>query len=175
MVVTSRRPLALRGVGDSAGRVTAVGIMRCSFVDPSSGRVSTVDLPNVHVCPSSGCFLLGNDARRAGVFFNGETGHVRVRDDNGVSSFPAELDNDLWRLPVVIHKPNGRLAFGSSPVAKAFNKAVEAPPPRPCAGRVPGPRERWPPHHGRVLWWLRLLLTRHARVVPHTRVLRLVQ
>lgn len=126
LVVTSRQALSLRGVGDSAGRVTAVGVMRCSLVDPSSGRVSTFDLPNVHVCPSSGCFLLGNDARHVGVVFNGETGHVRVRNDSGVTSFPAELDNDLWRLPVVIHKPHGRLAFGSSPVAKTFNKALEA-------------------------------------------------
>jgi len=172
LVVTSRQALSLRGVGDSAGRVTAVGVMRCSLVDPSSGRVSTFDLPNVHVCPSSGCFLLGNDARHIGVVFNGETGHVRVRNDSGVTSFPAELDNDLWRLPVVIHKPNGRLAFGSSPVAKTFNKALEA------GSNDPAPAPADPEHDSRLTmaeyFGGRLLLARYARVVSHMRLLRLV-
>ena len=126
LVVTSRQALSLRGVGDSAGRVTAVGVMRCSLVDPSSGRVSTFDLPNVHVCPSSGCFLLGNDARHVGVVFNGETGHVRVRNDSGVTSFPAELDNDLWRLPVDIHVDNqSAIKQSNAPVDQEMSRHVD--------------------------------------------------
>ena len=137
--IDSRRKLYLRGVeGGQGGVITAIGTMRCSMAT-ATGAIVTFDVPNTHVCPSSGCNLIGNDARNHGVVFNSESGHLKVTSHDKVHCFAATLTDGLFQVASVVHQVGATHAAGTSALAVQYNQSLSAPPATPASRSPPVP------------------------------------
>ena len=123
--VTDRTQRSVKGVANAT--VTCVGEMLITAVD-DSGNHSTVNLPDVHVCPSCPVALLGNHARDHGIYLLADRSGQFV--DFGGALVPAVYQDMLLRMQVVVHSENPPplLATGDSQIATLFNSAIATTP-----------------------------------------------
>jgi len=111
--------------------------MRVSFLDETTHGVVTVDFPNTCICPSAGVNLVGNDAGRLGITFDNATGRLTLPTSSPGSYAQAELQNDLFKVPCIIHTKGGSQAPGRSRLAMAFNEANASNDAAPSAHTTP--------------------------------------